>query len=179
MTHLAALMLASVLVSPSIAAAETGMAIKGEIVVSRASSEAPERPSVPAAAAEIRAPALSPPSPKAAPLASAAASSIAAPPALRTSPTPAPAPAPLPPVAFAVAGGEALRDVLDRWARKEGWQVVWDASMTYELRAGAAFSTGLLDSVEQISKIVWRDHAALRVDAYKGNRLIHVWEEGL
>lgn len=179
------------------AAAETG-AVKGVIEISPLDAPAPKAGPIaarPAPAAEVKGAVVATAEP-----AASAKPAIAAP----RVPTPTPAPAAaLAPVAgvsraaeapvaalakpvapqpapvaatYSVAPGESLRTVLTRWVQRDGWQLVWDASSTYEIRAGATFGPGLLDSVERLAHLVWRDHQGLRVEAWRGNRVIHVSE---
>ena len=70
-----------------------------------------------------------------------------------------------------------LREVLERWAGRAGWTLVWKAENEYTLGAGARFDGEFLEVVDRLmaGSVVSR---ALVTTAYRSNRYLVVEDAG-
>ena len=75
-----------------------------------------------------------------------------------------------------VTQGMTLRSTLEAWARRQGWDVVWDHPSDFEIRAGVTFRGSFLDAVGRLSDAIHMHNPNLAVTIYRGNSVIHVNE---
>ena len=75
------------------------------------------------------------------------------------------------------AGHKTLRGVLESWAGRAGWTLVWNAGRDYTLGADAAFRGGFLEAADLLlSAAVTR--RALAAHAYTANRHLVIGDAG-
>ena len=75
------------------------------------------------------------------------------------------------------AGHKTLRGVLESWAGRAGWTLVWNAGRDYSLGADAAFRGGFLEAADLLlSAAVTR--RALAAHAYTANRHLVIGDAG-
>lgn len=84
-------------------------------------------------------------------------------------------PAPELPVWTALPG-ESLRDAIQIWSQREGWQVEWDAQVDYDIAAVLTYRGSYLDAIRGIFKAHASADRRLLVDLYPTQKLIHVTE---
>ncbi|OHE80665.1 MAG: hypothetical protein A2X76_01340 [Lysobacterales bacterium GWF1_69_6] len=115
-----------------------------------------------------------PPAPKTTP---------AAPPAVEAAePTPIETVAEAPPApepelpAWTALPGDSLRDAVQIWSQREGWQVEWDAQIDYDIVAALTYRGSYLDAIRGIFKAHAGAERPLLVDLYPNQKLIHVTE---
>lgn len=73
-----------------------------------------------------------------------------------------------------VRAGSSLRETLNDWSRKEGWQdVAWELGEDFVLGASASFVGALPDAVDALVSSV-RGAGDVRVEIYQGNRVMRV-----
>lgn len=75
--------------------------------------------------------------------------------------------------AWQVQKGQTLRQVLDAWRKKAGWQeVVWKASNSdFVLEANAKFTGSFLDAVDGLFKAI-PPETGIKASVYTSNNLI-------
>lgn len=84
-------------------------------------------------------------------------------------------PAPELPVWTALPG-DSLRDAVQIWSQREGWQVEWDAEIDYDIVAGLSYRGTYLEAIRGIFKAHAGAERPLLVDLYPTQKLIHVTE---
>ncbi|MCL1902158.1 MAG: toxin co-regulated pilus biosynthesis Q family protein [Alphaproteobacteria bacterium] len=77
-----------------------------------------------------------------------------------------------------VASGQTLRDVLQDWSNKEGWDLVWATSREYPIQASAVFKGRYLDVSSALVRNFSRANPAPHAKFYKGNRVVVVTTSG-
>ena len=70
-----------------------------------------------------------------------------------------------------------LREQLIGWAQRSGYQVVWKAPSDYDIFADAHFRGSFETAVDQLFQRLYAHGNALRVEIYKGNKVIEVNED--
>ncbi|OCQ53409.1 Toxin co-regulated pilus biosynthesis protein Q [Photorhabdus australis subsp. thailandensis] len=74
--------------------------------------------------------------------------------------------------------GQTLRDVTQEWANKSGYQVVWDASYDFPIRAGLRFNGSFIHAVSELFEAYAMANRPFTVDIYQEQRLVHVQAQG-
>ena len=75
---------------------------------------------------------------------------------------------------WVVANGQTLREVLQSWCDKEGWDLVWTTSREYPIEASAVFKGRFTDVASALIRNFGRATPVPYAKFYKGNRVIVV-----
>lgn len=78
---------------------------------------------------------------------------------------------------YVVQSGDTLNEVLQGWARRNGWTVSWEiVGRNLSLGAGARFEGDLIEVVNALIDSLGGEVAHLNVEMHQGNRVIRVTE---
>jgi hypothetical protein len=69
---------------------------------------------------------------------------------------------------------QPLRSVLQEWAARSGWSLVWNAGFEYRLQAGAVFTGDFVQAAGDLVKSLQNARPAVTATFYKGNRVLVV-----
>lgn len=75
---------------------------------------------------------------------------------------------------WVVASGQTLREVLQNWCDKEGWDLVWATSREYPIEASAVFKGRFVDVSSALVRNFGRATPIPYAKFYKGNRVLVV-----
>lgn len=75
---------------------------------------------------------------------------------------------------WVVANGQTLREVLQDWCNKEGWDLVWASSREYPIEASAVFKGRFVDVASALVRNFARATPIPYAKFYKGNRVLVV-----
>ena len=75
---------------------------------------------------------------------------------------------------WVVASGQTLREVLQSWCDKEGWDLVWATSREYPIEASAVFKGRFVDVASALVRNFGRATPIPYAKFYKGNRVLVV-----
>ena len=75
---------------------------------------------------------------------------------------------------WVVASGQSLREVLQNWCDKEGWDLVWATSREYPIEASAVFKGRFTDVASALVRNFGRATPIPYAKFYKGNRVMVV-----
>lgn len=75
---------------------------------------------------------------------------------------------------WVVASGQTLRQVLQSWCDKEGWDLVWTSSREYPIEASAVFKGRFIDVASALIRNFERATPIPYAKFYKGNRVVVV-----
>ena len=75
---------------------------------------------------------------------------------------------------WVVANGQTLRQVLQSWCDKEGWDLVWTSSREYPIEASAVFKGRFIDVASALIRNFERATPIPYAKFYKGNRVVVV-----
>lgn len=75
---------------------------------------------------------------------------------------------------WVVASGQTLREVLQNWCDKEGWDLVWATPREYPLEASAVFKGRFVDVSSALVRNFGRANPVPFAKFYKGNRVLVV-----
>jgi len=73
---------------------------------------------------------------------------------------------------WVVANGQTLREVLQNWCDKEGWDLVWTTSREYPIEASAVFKGRFVDVASALVRNFGRATPIPYAKFYKGNRVL-------
>ncbi len=73
---------------------------------------------------------------------------------------------------WVVANGQTLREVLQSWCDKEGWDLVWTTAREYPIEASAVFKGRFVDVASALVRNFGRATPVLYAKFYKGNRVL-------
>ena len=73
---------------------------------------------------------------------------------------------------WVVANGQTLREVLQDWCNKEGWDLVWTTSREYPIEASAVFKGRFVDVASALVRNFARATPIPYAKFYKGNRVL-------
>ena len=73
---------------------------------------------------------------------------------------------------WVVASGQTLREVLQSWCNKEGWDLVWTTSREYPIEASAVFKGRFVDVASALVSNFGRAMPIPYAKFYKGNRVL-------
>ena len=73
---------------------------------------------------------------------------------------------------WVVASGQTLRDVLQSWCDKEGWDLVWTTTREYPIEASAVFKGRFVDVASALVRNFERATPIPYAKFYKGNRVL-------
>ena len=73
---------------------------------------------------------------------------------------------------WVVANGQTLREVLQDWCYKEGWDLVWATSREYPIEASAVFKGRFVDVASALVRNFARATPIPYAKFYKGNRVL-------
>lgn len=73
---------------------------------------------------------------------------------------------------WVVASGQTLREVLQSWCDKEGWDLVWTTSREYPIEASAVFKGRFVDVASAVVRNFGRAIPVPYAKFYKGNRVL-------
>jgi hypothetical protein len=73
---------------------------------------------------------------------------------------------------WVVANGQTLREVLQSWCDKEGWDLVWATSREYPVQASAVFKGRFVDVASAVVRNFGRAIPVPYAKFYKGNRVL-------
>ena len=73
---------------------------------------------------------------------------------------------------WVVANGQTLREVLQSWCDKEGWDLVWATSREYPIEASAVFKGRFVDVASALVRNFSRATPIPYAKFYKGNRVL-------
>ncbi len=73
---------------------------------------------------------------------------------------------------WVVANGQTLREVLQNWCDKEGWDLVWATSREYPIEASAVFKGRFVDVASALVRNFGRATPVPYAKFYKGNRVL-------
>ena len=75
---------------------------------------------------------------------------------------------------WVVASGQTLRDVLQAWCDREGWDLIWNTAREYPIAASAVFKGRFLDVSSALVRNFSRAAPIPYAKFYKGNRVLVV-----
>ncbi len=75
---------------------------------------------------------------------------------------------------WVVATGQTLREVLQDWCNKEGWDLVWTTAREYPIEASAVFKGRFVDVASALVRNFGRATPVPYAKFYKGNRVLVV-----
>ena len=75
---------------------------------------------------------------------------------------------------WVVASGQTLREVLQSWCDKEGWDLVWTTAREYPIEASAVFKGRFVDVASALVRNFGRATPIPYAKFYKGNRVLVV-----
>ncbi len=75
---------------------------------------------------------------------------------------------------WVVANGQTLREVLQSWCDKDGWDLVWATSREYPIEASAVFKGRFVDVASALVRNFGRATPIPYAKFYKGNRVLVV-----
>lgn len=75
---------------------------------------------------------------------------------------------------WVVASGQTLRDVLQSWCDKAGWDLVWTTAREYPIEASAVFKGRFMDVASALVRNFERATPIPYAKFYKGNRVVVV-----
>jgi len=75
---------------------------------------------------------------------------------------------------WVVASGQTLREVLQSWCNKEGWDLVWTTAREYPIEASAVFKGRFVDVASALVRNFGRATPIPYAKFYKGNRVLVV-----
>lgn len=73
---------------------------------------------------------------------------------------------------WVVASGQTLREVLQDWCNKEGWDLIWATSREYPIEASAVFKGRFVDVASALVRNFARATPIPYAKFYKGNRVL-------
>ncbi len=73
---------------------------------------------------------------------------------------------------WVVASGQTLREILQDWCDKEGWDLVWATSREYPVEASAVFKGRFVDVASALVRNFGRATPVPYAKFYKGNRVL-------
>ncbi len=73
---------------------------------------------------------------------------------------------------WVVANGQTLREVLQNWCDKEGWDLVWTTPREYPIEASAVFKGRFVDVASALVRNFGRATPIPYAKFYKGNRVL-------
>ncbi|MDW2975212.1 MAG: toxin co-regulated pilus biosynthesis Q family protein [Alphaproteobacteria bacterium] len=73
---------------------------------------------------------------------------------------------------WVVASGQTLREVLQSWCDKEGWDLVWTTAREYPIEASAVFKGRFVDVASALVRNFGRATPVPYAKFYKGNRVL-------
>lgn len=73
---------------------------------------------------------------------------------------------------WVVASGQTLREVLQSWCDKEGWDLVWTTAREYPIEASAVFKGRFVDVASALVRNFGRATPIPYAKFYKGNRVL-------
>lgn len=73
---------------------------------------------------------------------------------------------------WVVANGQTLREVLQNWCDKEGWDLVWTTAREYPIEASAVFKGRFVDVASALVRNFGRAMPVPYAKFYKGNRVL-------
>lgn len=73
---------------------------------------------------------------------------------------------------WVVANGQTLREVLQSWCDKEGWDLVWTTAREYPIEASAVFKGRFVDVASALVRNFGRATPIPYAKFYKGNRVL-------
>lgn len=73
---------------------------------------------------------------------------------------------------WVVANGQTLREILQNWCDKEGWDLVWTTSREYPVEASAVFKGRFVDVASALVRNFGRATPTPYAKFYKGNRVL-------
>lgn len=73
---------------------------------------------------------------------------------------------------WVVASGQTLRDVLQSWCDKEGWDLIWTTPREYPIEASAVFKGRFVDVASALVRNFERATPIPYAKFYKGNRVL-------
>jgi hypothetical protein len=73
---------------------------------------------------------------------------------------------------WVVANGQTLREVLQNWCNKEGWDLVWATAREYPIEASAVFKGRFVDVASALVRNFGRATPIPYAKFYKGNRVL-------
>jgi len=79
---------------------------------------------------------------------------------------------------WVVASGRTLREVLQEWCDREGWDLVWATSREYPIQASAVFRGRFLDVSSALVRNFSRANPTPYAKFYKGNRVLVITTAG-
>ena len=79
---------------------------------------------------------------------------------------------------WVVANGQTLREVLQSWCDKEGWDLVWTTEREYPIEASAVFKGRFVDVASALVRNFARATPIPYAKFYKGNRVLVVSTTG-
>ena len=79
---------------------------------------------------------------------------------------------------WVVANGQTLREVLQTWCDKEGWDLVWTTSREYPIEASAVFKGRFVDVASALVRNFGRATPIPYAKFYKGNRVLVISTDG-
>jgi hypothetical protein len=79
---------------------------------------------------------------------------------------------------WVVANGQTLREVLQSWCDKEGWDLVWTTAREYPIEASAVFKGRFVDVASALVRNFGRATPIPYAKFYKGNRVLVISADG-
>ncbi|MCL2369568.1 MAG: toxin co-regulated pilus biosynthesis Q family protein, partial [Alphaproteobacteria bacterium] len=75
-------------------------------------------------------------------------------------------------MSWVVARGQTLREVLQEWSDREGWDLVWATSREYPIQASAVFKGRFMDVASALVRNFSRATPVPYAKFYTGNRVL-------
>lgn len=76
-----------------------------------------------------------------------------------------------------VVKGLDLRTTLYKWAKLEGWQLVWESNYKYEINASTTYQGTFTDAIEQLVDSLGKNGPQIYVTLYSKNKILRVTNE--
>jgi hypothetical protein len=70
-----------------------------------------------------------------------------------------------------------LREQLETWAKRAGFQLVWKAKHDFDIESGASFASDFVDALRDLALLLHEQGNPLRLNVYLGNRVAEFTEE--
>ncbi|WP_052942157.1 toxin co-regulated pilus biosynthesis Q family protein [Chromobacterium violaceum] len=74
--------------------------------------------------------------------------------------------------------GQSLRTVAQQWARKAGYELVWEADYDFPIAAALRFDGDFLDAMQKLFDAYAAADRPLVVNIYQEQKLVHVQAQG-
>lgn len=82
--------------------------------------------------------------------------------------------APTQAVQYSVSSGQMLRGVLNEWATKSGWRLIWESEYDYLIEADASFNGDFIKATSSLRDAMAGARPVITIDFHSGNNVVVV-----